>query len=180
VYGRAFYEQVADALTGFLPPSLRDFQWYRTSANLKLWYGEEGREHYEAQIVKIGPKKVDLGLEIGFHAEHKDVARNDGVLSGLVGAEKRWRTDLGKEPEIGDFIGHQSKVWRRISEVWTGVTDDPFVAVDAAERLAVYITSFEPIRRGARGASPRQRKTPPAASPRRQKVRRASTRPKSR
>jgi hypothetical protein len=148
VYGRAFYDQVGDALTGFLPPSLRDFEWYRTSANLKLWYGDEGREHYEAQIVKIGPKKVDLGLEIGFHSEHKDPARNDGVLDALMKAEKRWRTDLGKDPEAGEFIGHQSKTWRRISEVWTGVTDDPFVAVDAAERLATYIKTFEPIRTG--------------------------------
>ena len=156
MYGRTFYEQVADALTGFLPPTLRNFQWYRTSANLKLWYGDEGREHYEVQIVKVGPKKLDLGLEIGFHAEHKDKARNDGVMDGLVKAEKRWRTDLGKEPEVGEFIGYQSKTWRRISEVWTGVTDETFVAVDAAERLASYIKTFEPIRAttgGARSAS---------------------------
>jgi hypothetical protein len=157
VYGRTFYEQVADALTGFLPPSLRNFEWYRTSANLKLWYGDEGREHYEVQIVKIGPKKLDVGLEIGFHAEHKDKTLNDGVLEGLVKSEKRWRTELGKKPEVGEFIGYQSKTWRRISEVWTGVTDEPFVAVDAAERLATYIKTLEPIRTttgGARGAPP--------------------------
>jgi hypothetical protein len=162
VYGRAFYEQVADALTGFLPPWMRNFEWYRTSANLKLWYGADGKEHYEVQIVKIGTKRTDLGLEIGFHAEHKDVARNDEVMQSLAGAEKRWRTELGKEPEIGAFIGYQSKTWRRISEVWTGVTDDPFVAVDAAERLAMYIRTFEPIRKEPvrkGGASPAPRRT---------------------
>jgi hypothetical protein len=148
VYGKAFYDNVADALTGFLPPSLRDFEWYRTSANLKLWYGPEGREHYEVQIVKIGPKKVDLGLEIGFHAEHKDGARNDDVIAALAKTEKTWRTELGKDPDVGEFIGYQSKVWRRVSEVWIGVTDDPGVAVDAAERLATYIKTFEPIRTG--------------------------------
>jgi hypothetical protein len=150
VYGKGFYENVADALTGFLPPSLRDFEWYRTSANLKLWYGPEGKEHYEVQVVKFGPKKLDLGLEIGFHAEHKDGARNDDVLAGLVKAEKSWRTELGSEPEVGEFIGYQSKIWRRISEVWIGVTDDPGVAVDAAERLATYIKTLEPIRTGVR------------------------------
>ena len=30
--------------------------------------------------------------------------------TGLVKAEKRWRTDLGKDPEVGEFIGYQSKV----------------------------------------------------------------------
>ena len=148
MYGRAFYENIADALTGFLPPSMRNFEWYRTSANLKLWYGAEGREHYEVQLVKLGPKKLDLGLEIGFHAEHKDVARNDDTVQALAGAEERWRTELGPQPEVGEFIGYQSKTWRRISEVWTGVTDDPGVAVDAAERLAAYIKTFESIRGG--------------------------------
>jgi hypothetical protein len=167
VYGRSFYEQVADALPGFLPPSMRNFEWYRTSANLKLWYGAEGREHYEVQIVKTGPKKLDLGLEIGFHAEHKDVARNDDTMQGLVKAEKRWRGELGKQPEVGEFIGYQSKVWRRMSEVWTGVTDDPFVAVDAAERLAMYIKALEPLRAKAplRGGEPLR--TNAASSPRR-------------
>lgn len=158
MYGKGFYENVADALTGFLPPSLRDFQWYRTSANLKLWYGAEGKEHYEVQLVKIGAKRTDVGLEIGFHAEHADVARNDDVMHQLVGAEKRWRSELGKEPEVGEFIGYRSKTWRRISEVWTGVTDDPFVAVDAAERLAMYIKTFEPLRTGVTTSKPRAKK----------------------
>ena len=146
MYGRSFYEHVADAVTGFLPPSLRNFERYRTSANLKVWYGDGGKEHYEVQVVKYGPKRLDLGLEIGFHAEHKEAARNDEVVALLVKAEKKWRAKLGKQPEVGGFIGDRFPAWRRISEVWVGVSDDPGVAVDAAERLATYITTFEPIR----------------------------------
>jgi hypothetical protein len=146
VYGRAFYDTVADALTSFLPPSLRDFQWYRTSANLKLWYGDEGREHYEVQIIKRGPGKGRLGLEIGFHTEHKDATLNDDVVAKLKSCEKTWRSKLGKGPEVGPFIGHQNS-WRRVSEVWEdALTDGPETAVDAAERLAAYITTLEPIR----------------------------------
>jgi hypothetical protein len=137
---RAFFETVDDALHGFLPPALRDFDSHRTSMNLKVWY-EEGREHYEVQLVS-GP-----ALEIGFHTEHKDAGRNDDVLDRLVGGEKRWRKVLGRAPKTGAFLGRQ-KSWRRVSEVWDGdgLTED--AAVEAAERLGAYIEALEPLRRG--------------------------------
>jgi hypothetical protein len=137
---RAFFETVDDALHGFLPPSLRDFDSHRTSMNLKVWY-EEGREHYEVQLMS-GP-----ALEVGFHAEHKDPGRNDDILARLVDAEKQWRKALGRAPQAGAFLGRQ-KSWRRVSEVWDGdgLTDD--AAVEAAERLGAYIEALEPVRRG--------------------------------
>lgn len=141
MHGRAFYDAVGDALTGFLPPSLRDFEWYRTSHNLKLWWGSD-REHYETQILKKDRKIV---LEIGFHAEHKDPDANDSAIAKLVSKEKMWRKTLGAEPEVGSFIGAQ-RSWRRISELWDA-TDDPELAIDAAERLASYITALEPLRK---------------------------------
>jgi hypothetical protein len=136
---RAYFETVDDALHGFLPPSLRDFNSHRTGMNLKVWY-EEVREHYEVQLVS-GP-----ALEVGFHAEHKDAARNEDVLDRLVGGEKAWRKALGREPQTGAFLGRQ-KNWRRISEVWDGegLTED--AAVESAERLAGYIEALEPLRR---------------------------------
>src|SRR5881227_353424 len=91
---RAFFETVADALHGFLPPALRDFDSHRTSMNLKVWY-EEGREHYEVQLVS-GP-----ALEVGFHTEHKDAGRNEEILGRLVDGEKRWRKSLGRAPKKG-------------------------------------------------------------------------------
>lgn len=142
---RDFYDAVADALRGFLPPSLREFESYRSSHNIKLWYASEQREHYEVQLISRGRK---LALEIGFHAEHKDRARNDDALAKLTAQEKRWRRELGKQPEAGPFIGYQSGSWRRLSEVWE-VTDDPEIAIDAAARLAAYITTFEPLRNGS-------------------------------
>jgi hypothetical protein len=141
---RAFFETVDDALHGFLPPALRDFDSHRTGMNLKVWY-EEAREHYEVQLVS-GP-----ALEVGFHAEHKEAARNEDVLERLVGGqrEKTWRKALGREPQTGPFLGRQ-KNWRRISEVWDGdgLTED--AAVESAERLAGYIEALEPLRRGKR------------------------------
>ena len=87
-------------------------------------------------------------LEVGFHTEHKDAARNDDVLSRLVDGEKRWRKALGRAPETGAFLGRQ-KNWRRVSEIWDGdgLTDD--AAVEAAERLGAYIEALEPLRRGS-------------------------------
>ena len=138
---RGFFETVDDALHGFLPPALRNFDSHRTSMNLKVWY-EEAREHYEVQLVS-GP-----ALEVGFHAEHKDAARNDDVLARLVDGEKRWRKTLGRAPKTGAFLGRQ-KNWRRVSEIWDGegLTDD--AAVEAAERLGDYIEALEPLRRGS-------------------------------
>ena len=141
---RDFFDTVDDALRGFLPPALRGFASYRSSRNLKVWYGVEGREHYEVQFVS-GP-----GLEVGFHAEHRDAERNEAVLARLLEGEKSWRKALGRQPESGAFLGRQS-AWRRISEVWDGdgITDD--AAVEAAERLGAYIAALEPLRRaGAR------------------------------
>lgn len=139
---KAFYDSVSDALANFLPPSLRDFASYRTSHNIKVWFGEENREHYEVQSIR---RRNGYQLEIGFHAEYKETARNDEVVERLVSREKNWRKALGKTPEIGNFIDYQSGTWRRISELWSDV-DDLEAAIDAAERLAAYIRAFEPLR----------------------------------
>ena len=141
---REFFEQVIDALVGFLPPDGRDFSWRTSSRNLKVWFGEETREHYEVQL-------VDDELEIGFHAEYPDPARNDAVLARIVGDEKSWRRDLGRRVETGRYLGRQAPVWRRASECWDGdALLEPGTAVEAAERLATYITTIEPRRAAER------------------------------
>ena len=150
MYGKSFYDDVVDALTTFLPPTLRNFEWYRTSHNLKLWFGPEQREHYEVQVFKKGR---DVVLEIGFHAEHSEPSRNEDAIATLLKAEKQWRKDLGGTPEAGRFIGRQT-TWRRLSEVWSNGSHelgDPELAVDAAERLATYIRTLEPLRQGGPG-----------------------------
>lgn len=149
--GRGFYETIADALGNFLPPKLRDFSRYWTSHNLKLWYGPERQEHYEVQV--IPPRLLKSfslegpALEIGFHAEYKERARNEEVVERLLTQERKWRRALGKSAEVGPFIGYQSGSWRRISELWSDA-DAPEVAIEAAERLAAYVRALEPIRSG--------------------------------
>ncbi len=150
---RVFYETVSDALVGFLPPTLRTFHARAGGSGLKVWYGEETAEHYECQMVpkaalSAGGIKPVTGpmLEIGFHAEHPDAARNDAALELLRSRERTWRKLLGTEPVAGPFVGRQ-RGWRRLSELWDGdglETDE--AAVEAAERLARYIAAFEPIR----------------------------------
>lgn len=139
---RAFYDDVSDALVNFLPPHLRDFQSYRTSHNVKVWYGDAVREHYEVQSIR---RRSGYDLEIGFHAEYAERDRNDAVLERFASREKAWRKQLGTGPETGPFIGYRTGSWRRLSELWPAVKD-PEVAVEAAERLAAYILALEPIR----------------------------------
>jgi hypothetical protein len=159
VHGKPFFESVGDALSNFLAPSLRGFSRYYTSHNLKLWYGDVREEHYEVQRIseRAFRGKASLKgplLEIGFHTEHKDRARNDDVIERLTAAEKKWRRKLGPEVEVGPFIGYQSGSWRRISELWENapLSTEAEIAVEAAERLAAYIQAFEPLRGGQEAA----------------------------
>lgn len=140
---KEFFDLAADALVGFLPQKYRGFSSRRTAINLKVLIGDVAAEHYEVQALRGGE------LEIGFHAEHSASDRNDEALAPLLAKEKTWRKALGKQAELGPFLGRQGKVWRRVSEVWPGpglITPD--VAIEAAERLAMYIRALEPLRRG--------------------------------
>ncbi len=140
---RGFFDQVVEALVGFLPPERRQFSSRVSGRNVKVWFGAEAREHYEVQMMRRDGVPV---LEIGFHAEHGDAARSEAVLDRLVAAERRWRRTLGKEVEVGPFLGRAGS-WRRASETWDAADlSDPAAAVEAADRLAEYITAFEPLR----------------------------------
>ena len=142
---RVFFEQVVEALVGFLPSDRQRFSSRVSARNAKVWF-DEAREHYEVQMMRRDGAPV---LEIGFHAEHADASRSEAVLARLVGAERRWRKSLGQEVELGPFLGRAGP-WRRASETWDGADlSDPGAAVEAADRLAEYITAFEPLRDAA-------------------------------
>ena len=144
---RAFFAEVVETLVGFLPPDQSGFSSRVTGRNAKVWFGAEAREHYEAQLVRRDGATV---LEIGFHAEHADAARSNAVLDRILAGERRWRAILGPEVETGAFLGRPSP-WRRASETWADADlDDPGTAVEAADRLAAYITALEPLRAAAR------------------------------
>src|SRR4051812_9544089 len=97
-------------------PRLRPRRW-----GLKVWFGaaEPTKEHYEAQIIgaRHAPGAETLAIEIGFHAEHRDVAENDRCLEALMAGADTWRGELGPEAEAGGFLGRPDQ-WRRISETW--------------------------------------------------------------
>lgn len=140
---RAFFEQVVEALVGFLPAERRTFSSRVSSINAKVWFGSEPKEHYEVQALRAGGARV---LEIGFHAEHSDPGRSESALGVVLAGEASWRPALGAEVETGSVVGGGTG-WRRASEIWDGVDlDDPATAVDAADRLASYIVAFEPLR----------------------------------
>ncbi len=114
-----------------------------------MWFDTEAptKEHYEAQL--LSRRYVDglegMALEVGFHAEHKDPARNERVIAQLVDHEKRWRAVLGDEPSADVFFGATN--WRRVSEVWIEPdVDDPEFAFEVAARLVDYVGVIEPAR----------------------------------
>lgn len=146
------FDEVAQALRGLLPDELGVLQIKAHRYGIKVWFGpaKATREHYEAQV--IGAQHVKdaqvLAIEVGFHAENPDPKRNEAVMAGLVGQEKRWRKALGPEPVAAPFIADRHG-WRRLSETWPDPDlGDPDLAFELAARLTDYITTLEPLRPG--------------------------------
>jgi hypothetical protein len=142
--GPGFFEMVRDAFEGFVAAVPGPRNSYVHGRGIKVWFGDNTREHYEAQLIRV--EGVEQ-LEIGFHSEHPKAPMNDAVLQHIVAAEKEWRRELGNEAESGHFIGRTG--WRRVSEVWPVPDDDESVdaAIDTAARLADYVLALEPVRR---------------------------------
>lgn len=144
---RGFFDHVLDAFEGFADDEHGPVHASAHGRGLKVWFGEtDGRsakEHYETQLIRIDG---EVACEIGFHAEHRDPARNEAVLTALRAGEPAWRAHLGPEAEAGAFIGMDE--WIRVSEVWEPPDpDDPEAAMEVAARLADYVDAIEPLRR---------------------------------
>lgn len=141
---RGFFEWVFDAFEGFASEVDGDLHSSSHRRGLKVWYDDANKEHYEAQLIRVGAG--DAALEIGFHVEYPKDDRNQSVLDGLLAREKVWRTALGTEAEAGMFLGADR--WRRISEVWEAPDpEDPESTIEIAARLADYVIAIEPLRR---------------------------------
>jgi len=142
------FEQVAEA-TRSLGTELESLQLRYHRRGVKAWFGgadRPTREHFEAQM--LARRHVDgtdgVAVEIGFHAEHKDLGANEAIIARLLGSEKTWRRTLGSEAQVGEFYGASN--WRRISEVWLEPDlDDPEFAFEVAARLVDYLHALEPV-----------------------------------
>ena len=140
---RSFFHQVQDVFEGFVLDVSGALHAAAHQRGLKIWYDDATREHYEAQLVRLGD---DVALEIGFHAEHPKVGENEALLARLLEEEQAWRRALGDEAVAGVFMGADR--WRRISETWDAPDpDDVDAAIEVAARLADYVTVLEPLRR---------------------------------
>jgi hypothetical protein len=141
----AFFEIVRNAFEGFVAGVDGRRNVYVHSRGLKVWFDDDTREHYEAQLIRVDG---EVQLEIGFHCEHPKAPQNEEVLRRLLAAESVWRRELGEAAVAGEFIGRAG--WRRISEVWPPPDADAMdEAIEAAARLADYVIALEPVRRTA-------------------------------
>jgi hypothetical protein len=142
VLERTFFEQVLDAVEGFVDDGHGPLASTAHRRGLKVWFGDSSREHYEAQLIRRGD---DATLEIGFHSEYPKATANQAVLDHLAAAEARWRPVLGPDAEMGEFLGADN--WRRLSEIWDPPDpDDPESPIEIAARLADYVNAIEPCR----------------------------------
>jgi hypothetical protein len=147
----SIFEEAGEALRGLAPAELGEYRHRAHRYGVKVWFGPAtpGREHYEAQVVgpDADPRASVLAIEVGFHAEHPKPEENDAVIAHLLASERRWRRVVGREAQVGDFLGRQDK-WRRVSETWPDPDlGDGRLVIEIATRLTDYITAIEPIRR---------------------------------
>jgi hypothetical protein len=144
------FDEVSEVLRGLLPPELGELRTKHHRYGIKVWFGPDKptREHYEAQVIgadAVKDAKV-LALEIGFHAEHPQVAENKKVIEQLLQLEDQWRPVVGDAAVVGPFLG-RAKTWRRVSETWSDPDlGDPELAIELAALLADYVTGLEPAR----------------------------------
>jgi len=141
------FDQVADLLNVLVPDGVGELRSAAHRRGIKVWFGTDAapREHFEAQFV--ARRHVDgrdgTVLEVGFHVEHRDPARNDAAIACVEAAAPALRDVLGPDAEVGRFFGADS--WRRLSEVWSDVDpDDEDLAFDIASRLVDYIALIAP------------------------------------
>lgn len=142
------FHRVSDVLPGMLPEELGDCMHRAHGSGIKVWWGDDGREHFEAQLVRAAGHDGPV-LEIGFHVEHGDAGRNDDLLARLT-PRRGWASVLGKKVEAGVFLGGRSRPWRRVSEIWPDVdlyAED--LPIEIADRLVAYIEAIEPARRAS-------------------------------
>ena len=147
----SIFEEVGVALRGLAPEELGEYHHRAHRYGVKVWFGRSTppREHYEAQVLgaDADPEARVLAIEVGFHSEYAKAEENDAVIAHLLESEKRWRRVLGKEAQVGEFLGRQDR-WRRVSETWPDPDlGDGGLVIEIATRLTDYITAIEPVRR---------------------------------
>ena len=136
-----------------VPDDLGRYQQRTHRRGLKVWFGpadKPRRDHFEAQIIAYKHLDTDdpqpegrFAIEIGFHAEFPDPAKNQQALDQARHAKKSAKNVLGREAEAGEFLGNRD--WRRLSEVWMDIeSDQPDLAFEVASRLVDYIESIQP------------------------------------
>lgn len=137
------FEEVRDAVVGAVAAELGVPGSSAHRYGVKVWFADDRREHYEAQVVKVDG---DVVLEVGFHAEHPKAPENEAVLAVLAAAEPTWRPTLGPDAVMGPFLGR--KGWIRVSETGPAPRfDDVDEVIEIAARLSDYIHAIEPVRR---------------------------------
>jgi len=142
---RAFFDQIDDELRGLLGPALRNYESVRDARLIKLWYADPA-VHFEAQMVakRWSPTRGPV-LEVGLHLEHSNPAANEQCLATLNSGRALWATLL-PEARMGPALGPRGGTWRRVSEFLEEAGhDDPELASEAAERLAVYVRTLWPL-----------------------------------
>ncbi len=143
------FEQVGELTRTLVPPEIGAVRFRAHRRGVKVWLDSDAppRLHYEAQLIprRLVDDRDGAALEVGFHAEHGDMAVNDAAVAALTAAEPRWRPELGEVAETGPFLGRPDD-WRRCSETWIEPDlDNEEIAFEVASRLADYVNALQPF-----------------------------------
>lgn len=118
-----------------VPPALREFHYASIAFMAKLWYGNKDL-HYEIW------SRARLGtIEIGLHFE-ADPLTNARLLAAFAANSKAVRRTLG-DARIEEW----DRGWARVWEPLPHRKPDQQLASELGQRIAVYVTTLEPILR---------------------------------
>ncbi len=141
------FDEVAELVRAMAPDAIGEVRVRAHRRGVKVWFDTDaaGKEHYEAQV--LSRRYIDgtegMAIEIGFHSEHKDQSKNISVVDHLMTTEKKWRKELGTQPEVDVFYGAEN--WRRVSETWIEPDlDDEEITFEIASRLVDYVSALQP------------------------------------
>ncbi len=132
---REFFDEVVDAVQEQLPAGMQPFQQRQTMNLLKIHYGANYRVHFEASFVtEIGFIEVGLHFEDGPESTTRLLEHFDQYIVEI-------KHLLGQQVELERW----TKSWGHLYEVHPIQPLTPAFARQIASRLALMITTLQPI-----------------------------------
>lgn len=133
-----FMSGLKKLITAELPDHLHDFKFGETKWLFQIYYGRERRIHYE---VTRNYAQQGRMLEIGLHFESQNKDENQLLLAQFQRYIWEIRAELGEQVVAEKW----DRGWTKIYEAYPSDALTAEIQQFAAERLAAFIKTIQPL-----------------------------------